>query len=441
MPSAHSQLGLLQLIADNVHHEPCKAGPITEDDLYALQIFRGKITPMGIIGIRYAAADALIQLADAIFTASPYRRGTTFNAVKDKLIENVIFKYAGEPHKVATSDDLAQLIKSIEDWLKEQIASCEFYIPCLISPWYGPSFSIGPIRFLHIRDFQVVSRNDIGAMFDITFSPFLEMMQHFAGHWIATVNVEGCTKDRAQEIANLAVDIALAGFQLCLPEDGARHMARMTGRTMPVFGQAVSSVDGTLSTSITNSEPGRLLGPTLLQNRILEATVLLDSVGNRIGAYLSGNSHLTNLEMAWSDAAYWYHEGLAEPLDTIAVPKLETTVEILLRAENSRGSKARMLKAIEAFYGKKAADLINGQSGITVEKFAEGLVTDRSRILHGTWSTLTHSLRASRPSLETLVRELLALYSLGLDEYAVSMSPGDDVDNFLNFVGARPKVP
>ena len=108
-----------------------------------------------------------------------------------------------------------------------------------------------------------VAQAETGAMFDLTFGPVFELMGRSAANWMVIVKIEGCTKARAQEIANLAVDIALAGLQLCIPEDGAQHMARMTGRSMPVFSQAVSRSGGQLSTGTTNSAPGRAFGPGL----------------------------------------------------------------------------------------------------------------------------------------------------------------------------------
>jgi hypothetical protein len=276
-------------------------------------------------------------------------------------------------------------------------------------------------------------------MFEMSFRPAIDLMGRAAANWMATVKVEGCTKNRAQEIADLTVDIALAGLQFCIPEESARHMARMTGRSMPAFNRAVSRSDGQLSTSTTNTAPGRNFGAGFLEKRLAEAKPILDSVAMRVAAFLAGNGPLPKLEQAWPDAAYWFHEGLAESLDTIAVPKLETTIEILLRSENMKGSKSRLLKAIRAFYGKDAGDLINPQSQTTVEQFVQGFVRDRSRILHGTWSTLSYSLHASRPSLTTLARDLLTLYSLSLDQYIASASPRDDVESFLDFVDAQRK--
>jgi hypothetical protein len=437
MSSPPSKLALLQHVVKNLHLETWKQGPITQSQLQALQLVRGKMGPAGIAGVRVEAAEALSLLADAIFSGPPYQRGTSFEAVLNKLTDILITNYMDKANTTLEAKDVAFVEHKIAEWFQEQIAVYEFYIPCFISPWDAAPFWVGPVQFRHIREFAPAAQAETDVMFDLTFGPVFELMARSAANWMATVKVEGSTKERAQEIANLAVDIALAALQLCIPEDGAQHMARMTGRSMPVFSQAVSRSDGQLSTGTTNSEPGRAFGPGFLDQRLAQAKPVLDSIGSRVAAFICGNGRLSELEQAWPDAAYWFHEGLAEPLDTIAVPKLETAIEILLRSESTKGSKARVVKAIQAFYGKKPHDFINPDSQTTVEQFAQGFVRDRSRILHGTWSTLTHSLRASRPSLTTLVRTLLAMYSLELDHYATSPSPSDEVEAFLNFVQAR----
>lgn len=230
------------------------------------------------------------------------------------------------------------------------------------------------MRFTHVQEFAKAAKAETAAaIFDLTFGEVFHQMVRVAANWIATVQVDGCTKDRAQ-IADLAVDVTLAGLQLCISEDGAQHMARMTGRTMPVFRHTVTRSDDELSSAATNTEPGRAFGPRFLEHRLVEARAILDSVGSRIRAFVTGaGSPLKELEQAWPDSAYWFHEGLAEPLDTIAVPKLETALEILLRSESTSGSKPRVLKAMHAFYGKEPSDLINPQSQVTVGQFAPRL--------------------------------------------------------------------
>jgi hypothetical protein len=408
---------------------------MTETDLRSLGLIRARIGPAGIIGIRSEAAAAVSEIAESIFDDPRYQRGATFEAVLNELFDVIVSAFGDKPN--IEPADVTFIETKISDWLREQIAVHEFYIPCFVSAWPAPSFSIGPVRFTHVQEFsEAMKAQTPAAIFDLTFGDVFQQMGTVAANWIAAVQVDGCTKDRAQEIADLAVDVALTGLQLCI-EHRAQHIARMTGRTMPVFRKAISRSAGVLSGAGTNSQPGLAFGPHGLQPLLIKARPILDSVSSRVQAFVTGSGSFNELEQAWSDAAYWFHEGLAEPLDTIAVAKLETALEVLLRSESTKGSKARVVKAICVFYGKRPDDFINPQSQVTVEQFAQAFVRDRSRILHGTWSTLTHSLRGNRPSLTMLVRDLLALYTLALDQFAATASPTDDVEAFLDFVDER----
>ncbi|MBB4429230.1 ribosomal protein L20 [Bradyrhizobium sp. CIR48] len=376
---------------------------------------------------------ALDQLAETIFTGGPFQKATTFESFLNKLANIIMVDFRDRANVAVQAADLASIEQQLLTWLQGEIAQREFFIPCVISPWDAKPFSIGPVAFKHIRDFVPEAQAVSGSLYEVTFGPVAEQIARSGANWMATVKLDGRTKERAQEVADLAADLALTSLQLCLPEEG-EHIARMTGRTMPVFRQAISRSNGQISSASTNSEPGRAFGPGFLDQRLSEAKAVLETAGRRVAAFVDGAASLSKLEMPWPDAAYWFHEGLAEPLDTIAVPKLETAIEILLRSESTKGSKARVIKAIEAFYGLSGTDFINAQSQITVEQFAQGLVRDRSRILHGTWSTLNHSLRASRPSLTTLVHGLLIAYSMELDRYAGTPGASDEIDAFLTFV-------
>jgi hypothetical protein len=239
--------------------------------------------------------------------------------------------------------------------------------------WLGVN-RISMIRFIHISDFARVAKGDAGVMFDAVFGPFLELVRRAGAHWVATIKTEACARDRALEIANLSVDIGLAGLQLVCSLDDAQRINRLTGRAMPVLRYTVFRSDGQLSASTTNSGPVLASGPDVLDNLLQQAQPVLASIGKRVENYVRQTGCLARLDQAWSDASYWYHEGLAEPLDTIAVSKLETAIEVLLCSESTKGSKARLLSAIHAFYGKLSNELINPHSPVTVDQFVqEGL--------------------------------------------------------------------
>lgn len=435
MCSTSKNLPLLQHIVSNLDIAIPSNEVITQDSLNALQFVKGTISPKGIIGIRRKAGDALSDLASNIFSSSQqYQRGATYPDIFNELA-NIIISHFFEKRTIKPEIKDALLIEAeIWNWFQANISTYEFYIPCSISPWPAPSFSMGHVMFVHVQEFAEQERKNLGIMFDITYEQMFETMDHAYASWIAKVEVSGCMQKRAQEIANLSVDVALGGLQLVVPLQHSSRLSRLTGRASPSFVQVVSRSSGKISSGTANQAPGLTMGEGILAHFLKTAQPLVNGVGNRVTAFVVGASAFPFLEQAWADAAYWFHEALAEPLDTIAVPKLETAIEVLLRAENNARCKAKVLKAISAFYGLTKDQPINPHSQLTVEKFATGFVTDRSRILHGTWSTLNHSLRESRPSLTSLVSGLLTAYALQLEQYSNASETIDDIEAFLAWI-------
>jgi hypothetical protein len=166
----------------------------------------------------------------------------------------------------------------------------------------------------------------------------------------------------------------------------------------------------------------------------------LDAIGRRIAAYIGGTAVLPKLEQAWADAAYWFHDGLGEPLDTIAAAKLETAIEVLTGGEHMSGSERRLLRAIKAFHGVGPDQLLSSQSDLTVKQFVKRFVEHRSRILHGNWSTLNTHLGDNRPYLTLLAQSLLTHYAVELDAYATAPRALDKMDEFLAAVERRRAV-
>jgi hypothetical protein len=77
--SSSKNLTLLRHIVSNLDIEPHVAGTITQDSLYASPFAKAKIGPMGTIGIKEEAGEALSDLAGGVFGTSPqYQRGATF---------------------------------------------------------------------------------------------------------------------------------------------------------------------------------------------------------------------------------------------------------------------------------------------------------------------------------------------------------------------------
>jgi hypothetical protein len=164
---------------------------------------------------------------------------------------------------------------------------------------------------------------------------------------------------------------------------------------------------------------------------------MIQSVGHRVDAYVRGGSKLPKLELAWCDAAYWFHEGLAETLDSIAVAKLETAVEVLLGAESAAKSEKRLCEALHAFHGVNEDDPIATDPSTSIKQYVKRIIGPRSRFLHGTWSTLGENAEQTRADAEALSWGLLRLSTLALDRYSVSNSPVDTAATFLCWINAE----
>jgi hypothetical protein len=100
-----------------------------------------------------------------------------------------------------------------------------------------------------------------------------------------------------------------------------------------------------------------------------------------VAAFIKDDGLLPDLEQSWFDAAYWFHEGLAEPVETIAVAKLETALEVLLSSASTKGSTSRLTDVFSSFYGRHKDQPIADGSAVMVKDFVNEIVSSRSRVL------------------------------------------------------------
>ncbi|MDG9696354.1 hypothetical protein QC281_40640, partial [Streptomyces sp. DH17] len=223
---------------------------------------KAKIGPAGTIGIKKAAGAALSDLAGEIFDKSPqYQRGSTFKDLLDELSDIIIANFFEKRTTIPTAADAAFVESKIDQWFQAKIATHELYIPCSLSPWPAPTFSIGPVKFMHVHEFAAQERQSMSEpMYDLTYDGMFKAMERASASWIAVIQIEKCMQTRAQEIANLAVDVALAGVQLVVPLDHSARMSRLTARTLPSSSQTVSRSNGQISMGSANDEPGLAMG-------------------------------------------------------------------------------------------------------------------------------------------------------------------------------------
>lgn len=388
-----------------------------------------------VVGLPPGGLPAWLEFAGAVRAGDPrYARGTRLNPFVEQLFTEVVRLKRGSAGGSLQAAALTQVETAMAAWFAAVAVPQTHVIPCAIIPEAAAPFTVGPVRFSHASAFNAQAFGISPGLEDLSLGPMKRMMQERAASWIAIVDVAGYEQERSNEVAELAVDISLAALQLIIPLAYGSRAARITARTLPPFTAALVNTQGNVSPRVTNYEAGRGLGPNAFDDFMKAGASLLSSAGMRISSFVAGAGALSDLEMAWCNGAYWFHEALAEPLATVAVAKLETAVENLFGSPSLGESNSRIRKALKCLFGLNPHDPIAPGASVTVNAFVKNVVEARSRILHGNWSTLTEELAMSRGDVAAFARELLVSYTETLDLYSASGSPVDKVIPFLDWI-------
>jgi hypothetical protein len=431
------EVGLLRIIVRNLERTPIPVDP----SVAAFWRAQGIEVPGDAswkTTIRPAGHGAFNQLSECLVGHFPImERGTNFANFENELFAKLETYVGRDPASIDDADAQA-LLDYLNGWFKDRASQRKVFVPCALTPWAAPRFDIGPITFVYIDEIATSEFYPRGPSPDTlakyNFDTLLELMRETRANWLARVAVEGCEQQRAEEIGELAVDLAIVALQLAAPNLDTRDMCRLDSRRGSAQKRVISEANGYYNASWARKEPGLAIGAGTLADILQKTKTLVTAVGNVVRSFTSGTYRLPVLERAWCDAAYWLHEALAEPIDSIAVAKLETALEVLLRSESSKGSTARVLTILQCFFGLQPGDPIAPGSTLTAKQFAANLVRDRSRILHGTWSTLNTRLARDRTGLEGFVITVVRRAVLEMETYSHEPAPLDDIDAFLEWL-------
>lgn len=391
-------------------------------------------------GLDPEGLDMVDRLAASIERSrSPRSRAATGRQFRTALAKLVMERFAGPRRVDVTKEELEAFRASFDDWWTEQTQTRTHLVPCAVIPAKASEFRIGPVRFLHWN--QLTSGggplSSEGFPSEQARDAIGGTLRMASASWVACLEVQGAFPDRAEEIADLAVDLAMVAIQLAVPVAHSRHMGRVTRRSPPALRRRVVMTDGHLEVGNANNSPGLALSGPALDQFLCDAGELIGAVGRRTASFADASSQQSDLDSAWSEGAYWLHEGLAEHLDSLAVAKLETAIEVLLRAESTKGSGRRMRQAICAVTGLGETDPISPGSAVTVAALAKRLVGARSKVLHGTSSTLSGDLASERRLLEGLCHTLFATTAINMERYRASDNATDDIEAFLDWLGVE----
>ena len=416
--------------------------------------------------------NAVIELATALRLARGTSGYTLQNATLAKFIADTIKAlWSTRDVSTLTDDDFDELGNAIENWFASHDVVRQHIVPCTVFAMPVGPFTIGPITFYHAHELPTETfgmksdefwppapprwRQRLDAIWaairnrEVTtpkpggwqMGHLLEFAAARNAPYLAIVEVSGRGPKESAVVAEMATDIALAAVQLVSPGKDMRVLSRATARVAPIHPVRASRIgDGPFSMEFSNKQPGLARAPELISAHLREAQPLLNAMGRRLTAYVHAEDAFPILNEAWCNAAYWYHEALAEPLDTIAVAKLETAIEVLMRAESMKGSKRRLHEAFDAFFGLSADDPVI-ENGPTVSEVIAGITTARSRVLHGTWPTIHTDLPDAKGApaitfgiVAEVARWLLLLFAQHLDAYGEDGQSADDTAAFLSWI-------
>ena len=262
------------------------------------------------------------------------------NATLAKLIAGEMIRaWAGRTSPSLAQPDFDQLQTVIDDWFAALTQVREHVVPCTLFPCVISSFTIGPVTFRHflelptegfgisheefwpkeppawkrwVRDVwaairrKPISRPEVGGF---QFSTLARFANDRAAPWVAFVKVTGRPPTESIRAADLSADIALAAIQLLSPGEDMRAITRASARAAPVWRVDVSRTEGGgFSLGTYNQVPALARSPELIELHIKEVEPGLRSMGQRLTAFLDASSPVPDLDEAWCNAAYWYHE-------------------------------------------------------------------------------------------------------------------------------------
>jgi hypothetical protein len=434
------EIALLQKLAEHLERRPLPFEALTQQLLRSEGLGRVREKAGGIIAVRMPGQAAFIELVDRVLDRLPaLDRGAIYANVQSEVF-TFIEAYVGRDPSAIGIMDAEAIVSHLDAWFAAKASSRRVFVPCLISRTTALRFEIGPVTFEFVdrltgSDFYPAGGGD-AALDRSGFDDLLKWMREQEADWLARVSVDGCEQKRAEEIAELAVDLVIVAFQMAAPHMHTREMSRLDARRGSSQKRTLSEADGYHSAGWARKEPGLTIGRGTLNDILLRAAPLFTAVGNIVNSFASGAFRLPVLERAWCDSAYWLHQALAESLDTIAIAKLETALEVLVRSESSRGSGRRILEILGAFFDLGPDDPVAPGSLTSARQFAQNIVRDRSRILHGTWSTL-NARSIDRVGMEGFVITVLRTAAVELEKYARCAERTDGIDGFLGWVRKR----
>jgi len=247
--------------------------------------------------------------------------------------------------------------------------------------------------------------------------------------WVCMVRVFGHTHTRSRQKALLAARIALTAISLAW--DNPSQQAKNTGLLYDIGPERIRHTVMFSNESFfgASHESVLRLGRCLTMG---DATAFaartdrqLQTVGAALDTFLSINptSPKRLLEEALCHSLIWFGEACNEPLEFMSIVKFVASLDTLAKGGKTRG----ICRLIQRRYPVRDMDAPFLNDGTSAKQLVTQIYEiGRSRIVHGTRSSLIDDLDELRARAELLATVVLRACIVWLDTYAGS----DDVSAF-----------
>jgi len=251
--------------------------------------------------------------------------------------------------------------------------------------------------------------------------------------WVVAVLIRNQERDRAQQCAAVAANIAIESLGLPLLRTVARNLRGPGHETAIRKTERISQFEGAKSFNTSTSIDVPRIGgrPGSQSNFLGETHKLRRAVGDALSAFVevAPATAAPKLKQRWVEAMYWFGQARREDDEFIALVKYGIALDIL-----AKGGKARGILALcTAVLDMTETDIITSD-GRELNKVVKALYDDgRSQIAHGGRLALLTTLRIPLSLADGLSSHVLIGYVACLERHAGN-------DEYEEFLGAIPDI-
>jgi hypothetical protein len=294
-------VGLLRKVVENLASMPAPVGPVTPEFLRLENLGLVRRQTGRLLAVRRPAHEAFSGLVESLIQSIPgIGRGIVFTNFEAALLEFLVTTYLAPPTAPIGPTDVNNLRDHFLNWFQDRAKPRRAFVPCVLSPWAAPAFSIGPVEFIFgeevPRSAFVPKANAADALSLGVFDRMLQFMKAAHANWLARVSVAGCEQQRAEETGAVAVDLAIVALQLAAPALHTRTMGRLDARRGPNERVTISEAGGYCNEGWSRREPGITIGTGTLADILRKSDALIAAVRNRVQSFSNGRAKLPVLE-------------------------------------------------------------------------------------------------------------------------------------------------